>query len=218
MEKIKCEFCGKEYSKKGIGSHIWRSHGNGKNHDPNVGYKNGERVVWNKGLTKATNDSVKKCAETYKKRIKSGEIKPSFLGKKHTPETILKLKKTAGGIRNGAGRGKSGWYKNYWCDSTWELAYVIYNLDHNINFKRNTKGFEYIYNGNIKKYYPDFILDDGTFVEIKGCLDDINKEKIKQFKFPLKILLAKEILQYIMYVKTKYMINEIYLLYETKVA
>ena len=28
------------------------------------------------------------------------------------------------------GYGKHGWYKEYWCDSSWELAYVIYNLDY----------------------------------------------------------------------------------------
>jgi len=38
-----------------------------------------------------------------------------------------------GGKRIGSGRGKSGWYKGYWCDSSWELAYVIYNIDHDVH-------------------------------------------------------------------------------------
>jgi len=33
--KYKCPYCNKEYSKKGICSHIWKMHGEGKDHDPN---------------------------------------------------------------------------------------------------------------------------------------------------------------------------------------
>jgi hypothetical protein len=36
-----------------------------------------------------------------------------MLGKKHKQQTIKKLKQKCGGIRKGAGRGKSGWYKEY---------------------------------------------------------------------------------------------------------
>ena len=57
-------------------------------------------------------------------------------------------------------------YKGYWCDSSWELAYVIYNLEHNIKFERNKQGFEYEFENKKYKYYPDFILEDGTYVEV----------------------------------------------------
>jgi len=69
----------------------------------------------------------------------------------------------------GAGRGKSGWYKGYYCDSSWELAYVIYNLEHNIcNFIKNTSDkFEYEYKNEKHFYIPDFKFDDGHYVEIK---------------------------------------------------
>jgi len=110
-------------------------------------------------------------------------------------------KSSCGGIRKGAGRGKNGWYKGYWCDSSWELAYVIYNLDHNIKFERNKQGFEYIYKNKTHKYYPDFILEDGTYIEIKGHLDDKNKEKIKQFKHDIIIIDKKHIQWYLNYVK-----------------
>ena len=46
--------------------------------------------------------------------------------------------------------GIKGWYKGFWCDSSWELAYVIYNLDHGIEFRRNTEKFEYEYCGKIR--------------------------------------------------------------------
>jgi len=48
------------------------------------------------------------------------------------------------------------------------LAYVIYNLEHNILFERNKNGYSYVIGNKIRKYYPDFILSDGSFVEIKG--------------------------------------------------
>ena len=49
-DRVTCQYCGKEYSKKGIGTHIWRNHGSGINHDPNKNYKKGTRTGWNKGL------------------------------------------------------------------------------------------------------------------------------------------------------------------------
>lgn len=61
--KYKCSYCNKEYSKKGICTHIWRSHTEKgieftKNHDPNIGFKNGTRKAWNKGLTKEIDERV----------------------------------------------------------------------------------------------------------------------------------------------------------------
>lgn len=209
----KCAFCNKEYSKFGIDTHIWRMHGNGKNHDPNIGYEKKNRKVWNKGLTKENDERVKKGCLKFSENLKSGKTIPGFLNKKHNDKTILKLKKT-GGIRKGSGRGKSGWYKGYWCDSTWELAYVIYNLDHNIKFKRNNKGFEYQYKNKKHKYYPDFVLEDNTYIEIKGYLTEQNIEKIKQFKNNLIVINKNNIFFYINYVKIKYNINKIFMLYD----
>jgi len=187
-ELIKCEYCGKEYSKKGIGTHIWRKHGEGINHnpDPNIGYIDGTRIIWNKGLTKETNSTIKKLSNTLKNRYESGELVAAMKDKKHDLNAIKKMKENGGGIRKGAGRGKSGWYKGYWCDSSWELAYVIYNLDHNIKFERNKLGFEYIYENKTHKYYPDFILEDGTYIEIKGYetdLTEIKKQRLSNEKY-----------------------------------
>lgn len=76
-----------------------------------------------------------------------------------------------GGYRKGACRGKSGYYQGIWCDSTYELVYLIYCLDHNINIKRNSKTFSYVYENKQHKYLPDFIIDD-VFIEIKGYIHD----------------------------------------------
>lgn len=121
---------------------------------------------------------------------------------------IYKIKASAklhnGGYRYGSGRGKQGWYKEYWCDSSWELAYVIYNLEHDIKFVRNKEGFEYEFENKKYKYYPDFILEDGTYVEIKGYFDKKNEIKIKSFDKKLIVIDKKGIQQYIDYVIKKY--------------
>lgn len=72
---IICTECGKEYSKMGIKSHIWRAHGSGKNH---VAGKtgNGGYPAWNKGLTNETDPRVaaisKKVSKTLKERYPNG--------------------------------------------------------------------------------------------------------------------------------------------------
>lgn len=92
-----------------------------------------------------------------------------------------------GGKRHGSGRGKKGWYKGYYCDSSWELAWVIYQLDHNVKFERYTKWFLYKFNGEQRKYFPDFLMEDGSFVEIKGYDSLEWQAKLKSFPKELKI-------------------------------
>ena len=45
-----CPHCDKPYSAKGIGTHVWRKHGEGKEHDPNIGFINKMRTAWNKDI------------------------------------------------------------------------------------------------------------------------------------------------------------------------
>jgi len=118
----------------------------------------------------------------------------------------LKLK-GHGGVREGSGWGKSGWYKGFRCDSTWELAWIIYNLDHNIKFTRNNEKFEYVFNDEIKHYVPDFIMEDGVYIEIKGYLTASVMEKSKQFPHKLIMLQKKDMQVYLNYVKEKYGAN-----------
>ena len=103
----------------------------------------------------------------------------------------------------GSGRGKKGTYKGYYCDSSWELAYVIYNLDHNIKFERNEEFFPYEFNGEQHNYKPDFI-ENGIYVEIKGYFTEQVKAKEKAFPFPLKYLDTNGIKSYIDYVEKVY--------------
>ncbi len=193
--KLLCAVCREEVCLLGYASH-WRHVHRG---DSPKG------KGWNKGLTKETNSIVSLHAENLRQRFLSGDL--SRLGRKHSPETILKLKRVAGGLRRGAGRGKNGWYRGYWCDSSWELAWIIFQLDHGVSFKRNTEGFEYLFEGKRCKFFPDFLLDDGTFVEIKGWMDSKNQAKIDSFERNLLLIGPLEIQPFIEYASSRFGVN-----------
>ena len=53
----------------GIGTHIWRMHKEGKEHNPNIGFVNKTRTAWNKNLTK-DDPRVKKYSEASSKKQK----------------------------------------------------------------------------------------------------------------------------------------------------
>jgi len=56
------------------------------------------------------------------------------------------------------GAAKKGWYRGYWCDSTYELLFVIYTLDHEIELERNLEVFPYEFEGRLQRWIPDFRL------------------------------------------------------------
>ena len=154
-------------------------------------------------------------SEEHKRKISDSLIGKST-GKASTPEKELerrhkiseRMKIVGGGYRKGSGIGKSGWYKNIWCDSSWELAFAIYHLDHDIFFERNKEKFEYTYLNKTHNYIPDFKIDD-IYVEIKGrrnfkSLDDKNKSKIEQFDCKLKVLYHDDMQIYLNYCIEKY--------------
>ena len=109
-----------------------------------------------------------------------------------------------GGHRDKGGRSKSGYYKGHFCGSTYELAYTIYNLDHNIPFERNTKGFPYEYNGKVHNYYPDYITPNG-YVEIKGYWSEKVDVKLEAVKEPIQILYKKDLQYAFDYVSKTYL-------------
>lgn len=97
-----------------------------------------------------------------------------------------------------------GWYKGFWCDSSYELAYVIYNLDMGIGFQRNTKKFPYKHNGKNGYWIPDFVLDNGTYVEVKGRVTEKVKAKFRDFTEPLIVLTKKNLKEVFRYVIKQY--------------
>lgn len=199
--KYICKFCSKEC--KNANSH--RNHERLCPSNPNRNYVSHTigHKAWNKGLTKETNESVAKFGKTFSERY-SGKNN-HWYGKHHSDETIKKMKKTCGGYRQGSGTGKHGKYKGYYCDSSWELAFVIYNLEHNIKFERNKRKFVYVYEGKELNYLPDFIID-GKYIEIKGYRSKQWEAKFNQFpkNETLEVLTKNEMKPYLDYVIEKY--------------
>jgi hypothetical protein len=169
-----------------------------------------EYKPWNKGKIGEYSDEYrKKISESLIGKSKGvASLPEKEIERKKKISDTMRMNQLSGGLRKGSGRGKKGWYKGFWCDSSWELAWVIYNIDHNIYFERNIEGFEYIYNDKKRKYYPDFIVN-GVYFEIKGRrnyekLDNENKEKISQFNKILNVLYEKDMKKYLDYVIQKY--------------
>lgn len=179
-------------------------------------WKNGHPKPW---LGKTTNRKGKTFIEIFGEK-KSKEIKEKISKsmrslhlsgmastKEKEEERRRRIKEKAkmnnGGYRKGSGVGKCGWYKGFWCDSSYELAYVIYCLENSVPIKRNFEKFPYLYQGKTYQFIPDFISNN-TYIEIKGYLDKQNLQKISQFKHKLKVITHPEIDPILKYVKEKH--------------
>lgn len=110
------------------------------------------------------------------------------------------------------GNSKQGWYNGIHCDSTWELAFLVYYKEHNLYIKRCKLQLDFQWNGEIHKYIPDFETEEGI-IEIKGRKDKKAIEKEKQFP-DIKVIDSNLIKPYLEYVINKYGINFWEQLYE----
>jgi hypothetical protein len=178
------------------------------------------KSAWNRGLTKKNDVRIKEQSERLSERYNNKELVHPTIKHSDATKAILSAeakKRGLGGYVPGSGRGYSGRYKNFWCDSVWELAFVVFCLDHKIPVQRNVLKFPYIYQNERSNYTPDFIIDT-TFVEIKGY--DSGRWLAKQSQFPsdkLLLVLYKEDLEHIfLYVETQYKVSRLnfYTLYE----
>lgn len=172
--KYVCPECGKEYSKYGIGNHFWRNHTEeGKQFNPNKGYVTGTRKAWNKGLTKDTDSRLKQSGETFRKRLKSGEIKNYWLGRKHTEETKKKISESR---------------KNFLFEHPEK---VPYKLNHSSKQSFPEKFFETVFINNgivfekefyVNGYWLDFCFNKTFYVEIDGEQHYLDKRIVKHDK------------------------------------
>jgi len=104
-----------------------------------------------------------------------------------------------------SGRGKKGYHEGYYYMSSWELAYIIYSIDHSIKIKRVWEQFNYKFEGVDRQYIPDFYLEDEEcYVEIKGYCNTQWESKLEAFPHPIKVLYKKEIQPYLKYVIENY--------------
>lgn len=229
-DDLYCRYCGKQCKNlNSLTQHEIRCNQNpernkvrfrSKDSYKNLSNESRKKLGWSKGLTKDTDERVKRISKgvikSLSKRI-PGKASSTEKEIQRCQKISLKMKNNpnAGGVRANSGRGKKGKYKGYYCDSTYELVYIIYNIDHNIFFERNLQSYEYMWRGEIHKYYPDFLLEDGSLVEIKGFLTDKDRCKLSAVKDRNIILLMQKDLSYAFdYVKNNYSYNELTDLYD----
>lgn len=163
------------------------------------------------GWTQGYSDDFRLSLKGKSKGVAGTDVSEELRRKKISQ--TMKLNPNAGGCRKGSGVGKSGWYHNIWCDSTWELAFLVYHLDHNLYIQRCKEKRKYIYNGEEHYYTPDFVTQDGI-IEIKGYKTD--QWLAKEAQNPDIIVLGqKDIQKYLDYMYAKYGKNFVNL-YERK--
>ena len=176
-----CKFCGKECKNK----NSLVNHERLCKLNPNAqqsSFVNYNKAV-NKKVTarKVTVEQIEKQKETYRKNKELGLHKSS--SHPHTAESKKKISDKLKNNQNSkdgkGGRGKKGWYKGFFCSSTYELAFLIYCIDHNIPVQKCNYVYDYTYKAKNHKYYPDFIINN-TIVEIKGitCIFLQGKKKL----------------------------------------
>lgn len=122
-------------------------------------------TAWNKGLSKETDDRVRQSGETYKKRVASGEIIPSAIGRHVSEETRMKISRFQRHAtyqrvckRTQPYKKKDGTIVNL--DSSWEikLAEILDDLD--IRWIRPKPMEWYDKSGKLHHYFSDFFLED----------------------------------------------------------
>lgn len=148
-----------------------------------------------------------------KRRLTCSSVCQRQLISKNSKTTRTLNNTKLGGARINSGKSISGWYKGIYCNSTYELAFLIYHIENNISIQRCDFYLEYEFQNKIHKYYPDFIVDNKIY-EIKGRID--SKALAKQEQYPNIIIIDKEKIQfYIQFVKRKFNIKNIFNLYDS---
>jgi hypothetical protein len=171
-----------------------------------------------KGVKISAENRIKKSRERYSQNIKycaicSEEIQylkrsRATCGKQECRSLHLSnsLKGKSGGYReNATGFGKGGWYKGYFCNSTWELAFIIYCLDADMKVERNLQSWTYYdpQRDGTFKYFPDFRVN-GKLVEIKGRKTYVDQLKIQAVDEPIVLLYREDLKEFFDNVKDVY--------------
>ena len=152
------------------------------------------KTPWNRGLTweaMYAADVLQRQEATRTSRIQSAQralaASDELEQQRREKSSRAARERGLGGYERGSGRGKKDWYRGYWCDSNYELAFVVWPLDHEIPFERNTRVSYYEFGGKVMRWIPDFLLADGTFVEIKGY---VTEQTLAKFRFFLPSVLV----------------------------
>lgn len=146
-------------------------------------------IPWNKGLTKETDERLKKISDISKRRYANEEIKSYWKGKHHSIETRDKLSKLRTQYLDEckAGFQDVGWYRikninneEYIVRGTWERDFGNFLTENNILWiKKITIEYKQE-DGSIHRYVPDFFIPSiNLYVEVKGYFSEFDKKKMK---------------------------------------
>lgn len=157
--------------------------------------------------TKLVKEKTKSKSKKYTKNCCCLTCKKDFVVTKYVSGLYCsqKCNPLTGGLRDGSGHSKSGWYKGVFCGSTWELAFLLWCLDNKIPIKRFADSpRDYVLNGKIKKYYPDFVVGViECIVEIKGYITPQSVEK-QNANDDVLLLTKNELRPILQHAKEKY--------------
>lgn len=122
--------------------------------------------------------------------------------KKRVPDH---LRKPQGGFRARAGRTKTGWFNDVFVQGTYELAFVDHCQRNSIQLRRNNEGFPYVNSkGQARLYYPDFIVGESRYVEVKGWMRPDDELKLAAFPGDIWLVAGDEIEEMIEATKRHY--------------
>ena len=179
VEPIKCIFCEKIYtSNMGLGSHQVRCP-----HNPD-----------RKLQTPSVENKIKGIEKRLLKISKYWEDPANKLAcSKRMKDAVIS--NPASYSSSNRGRTKQIIYNNVKFQGQWELDFYIWCEQHNQPIERNTRWFDYKWDGD-RKYNPDFYLPDlRIYVEVKGYETDRDRAKWQYFPEKLLVIKQKEITQ-----------------------
>lgn len=148
--KYICSFCNKEYDS----IYAQRTHQRfcklNPNHvvSPLIKHNNERGGVWNKGLTKDTDERLKQKGEKLSQRYKNGELKASRTGKLVSEETKKKISESMKKAQK-EGRayniGQSRWNNEHSIPEKWLIKVLKneFNQIENINYKTEMSFYRY---------------------------------------------------------------------------
>lgn len=209
---FKCPYCGVEKAKKGIATHIFFKH-----------TERGNEVLKTQTLKNLKSGNFNKSpnrGKTYeeifgieKARVIKNKISKALIGaprivseegemlrRKKISETMKKNPKS-GGLREGSGRGSKMWYESkiagkVYLRSTYEIEYAKWLDKNEIGWRINKKAFLYEWEDKTRKYFPDFyLINENSYVEIKGFKTAKDEAKWKNFPHGLQILYGKDLIK-----------------------
>jgi len=137
-------------------------------------------MAWSRGLTKETDDRVKKQGEVYSQRVKDGIIIHPWVGRKHKKKSKRKISIARTNFLTNHNNHNCQWFeiwngrKNIKVQGTWEKLAAERLNELNIKWDRISIKF----NGH-RTFTPDFYLPDmDVYIEVKGYIRERDKYKM----------------------------------------